>query len=103
MEQPVRTFKETLHAEMRRFLNGIPSAQIEHEIKFIVFELNLDVHNRNSNIPLRRRIINFTKIIKNSLKFIFITATQLDLIIIPRMAYDLDGNRLGYSGEEPYD
>ncbi|CAG8792032.1 11075_t:CDS:2, partial [Dentiscutata erythropus] len=29
-------------------------------------------------------------------------ATQLDLIIIPGMAYDLDGNRLSYNREDPY-
>ncbi|CAG8615714.1 8051_t:CDS:2 [Dentiscutata erythropus] len=29
-------------------------------------------------------------------------ATQLDLIIIPGMAYDNDGTRLSYNKEEPY-
>ncbi|KAF0442218.1 5-formyltetrahydrofolate cyclo-ligase [Gigaspora margarita] len=146
----VRARKVTLRAEMRRFLNGIFSVQIENENEIVirkVFESDLYrpkkricvyVSKQKAEISTRSIIYDIFskgKICymprwnkdKTSIEMVNIRslqdyfslqidefgfiepddqereiATQLDLIIIPGMAYDLDGNRLSYNKEEPY-
>ncbi|RIB23379.1 hypothetical protein C2G38_2171512 [Gigaspora rosea] len=82
MEQPVRTFKKTLRAEIHRFLNGIPSAQIENERKIYA------AWNK-ANIEMVK--------IRSPQDYFSLKIDEFGFI---GMAYDLDGNRLGYSGEE---
>ncbi|RIB16006.1 5-formyltetrahydrofolate cyclo-ligase family-domain-containing protein [Gigaspora rosea] len=147
---PVRARKGTLRVEMHKFLNRIPSVQIENENEIVIRKvLESDLYQPKKRICVyfskQRAEISTKSIIydifstgkicymprwnkdKTSIEMVNIRslqdyfslqidefgfiepddqereiATQLDLIIIPGMAYDLDGNRLSYNKEEPY-
>ncbi|CAI2178257.1 11603_t:CDS:2 [Funneliformis geosporum] len=106
MSQTIRALKNVLRKEMRKLLNQIPLEVIEQERKICyVPRWNNDememvkLHSYKDYLSLPVNRWNIPEPNHDESRDI---ASELDLIIMPGLAFDLQGNRLGH-GKGYYD